>query len=330
MVCEVAVRLSQPGPSGPIASVGTLSIARARRVNHVDGTTSWVLLPVNDTALVTLVSAPLVAVTSEVSADWHVSIGETYGTVGVATILAEPTGSSDALIITERILNSPPVVRWLAVPDVDEIGYGALAEIDPETLGPLNVPEAAWWAALDALQPNNQHNRAGQVKLAYVGFSINDAWVPGIAKVLDPSTATSVTIAPSPTTIWPYGSTPQTTEQVYDSTTDRWRENSVQGQVHRWRVNGTYSAKQINNTGQLSLQLTNPDSGFLVDWSMTLPSGLTSGPFTAELITIADPASLGAGLGYVLSAHTSFADADMLLTIGTVTRFSLAVDWPLL
>lgn len=328
MACSILVRLSQPGPFGPTFVSGSLTVERAIRSYHDDGSSSWIMLPSNDTP-VRLTSVNLVAETQDMADEWSVDIGDTYGAAGEVTLLCEPTGANDAIVVTERLFDNSVVSRWFTVPDVASINYGELTEIDPDTLLPVAEPEAAWWAALEALEPNNQHNYAGQVKIAYTGFGLADAWVAGVSRTLDPETATTATIVASPTTVWPHDATPQTLEGVYNTTTNRWRENNVRGQTNRWRFIGTYSDKQQANTGQLTFKLTNPDSGFVVDWNITLPSGVTSGSFTVELITIADDQSLAVGRGYILSAMTSFSDASMNVDILSATRFSLAVDWPL-
>lgn len=38
--------------------------------------------------------------------------------------------------------------RYVTVPEAEAVEYSALVEVDPETLDPVAVPEAAWWLAL--------------------------------------------------------------------------------------------------------------------------------------------------------------------------------------
>ena len=44
------------------------------------------------------------------------------------------------------------VTRFCVVPDVDQVEYSSMPSVDPVTLDPEAVPEAAWWAALAAAE----------------------------------------------------------------------------------------------------------------------------------------------------------------------------------
>ena len=59
---------------------------------------------------------------------------------------------------------------------------------------------------------------------------------------------------------------------------------------------------------------------------LTVPTGVTTGLFSAELTTIADSASLAVGKGYKLGITTSFTDNNMAITINSITRVSEAID----
>lgn len=61
-----------------------------------------------------------------------------------------PTGSSWCWRIDEKIYGAPVRTIYVAVPDVAEVDYPDLVQVDPATLAPVANPEPAWWAALDA------------------------------------------------------------------------------------------------------------------------------------------------------------------------------------
>ncbi len=165
-------------------------------------------------------------------------------------------------------------------------------------------------------------NNAGQVKVTYTGLSLT-GFTAITARALPLASATP-TVAAYPVTKWPYGSSQAYATDMFVG--GKLRENNVQGQSTRWRISGTYTGKGSANNGQIQLQLRNPDSGFIVTAENTLPSGLTAGNVTFELTTIADGASLATGRGYVLEALTSFADANLVLNITSITRISEATE----
>lgn len=66
---------------------------------------------------------------------------------GKASVDLRPTEVSWAWHAQEKIVGGKR--HALAVPDVTSINYNDLTEVDPATLSPVAVPEAAWWAALD-------------------------------------------------------------------------------------------------------------------------------------------------------------------------------------
>lgn len=171
------------------------------------------------------------------------------------------------------------------------------------------------------LSPSNTHNNAGQIKVNYSGVSTG-GFVSGSPKAFSLITALA-SIAPSPITKYPYGSATNYTA-MYNSSSSTLIENPVLGQVHKWRIIGTYSNKASGANGQLQFRLQNNSSGFIVTSESTLPSGLTSGNFTYEMTTIADSSSIANG--YQLTALTSFSDSNLTVTIGSITRESLATE----
>lgn len=58
-----------------------------------------------------------------------------------------PTASDWCWHIQENVAGG--AVRFVAVPGSGPVEYEALTDVDPKTLSPAALPEAAWWAALD-------------------------------------------------------------------------------------------------------------------------------------------------------------------------------------
>jgi len=70
---------------------------------------------------------------------------------GVALVELEPTGPDWAWKAQEWATGH--TVRYVAVPDLPGlVQYTDLVDVDPSTLAPSAEPEAAWWAALEAVQ----------------------------------------------------------------------------------------------------------------------------------------------------------------------------------
>ena len=99
-------------------------------------------------------------------------------------------------------------------------------------------------------------------------------------------------------------------------------ENPVDLSAQTWRIIGQYSNKAANANIGLEISLENPVSGFLISQTITLPSGITSGSFSALLTTIADSVSIPFPQGYVLSALTTVSDANLVISIDSITRIS--------
>jgi hypothetical protein len=83
-------------------------------------------------------------------APFNVGITDPPSTAEVA-----PTEPGWAWEVVERVSGGSPHKRLLAVPDSPTVvDYADLVELDPATLDPAAEPEAAWWAAIEALLPS--------------------------------------------------------------------------------------------------------------------------------------------------------------------------------
>ena len=105
-------------------------------------------------------------------------------------------------------------------------------------------------------------------------------------------------------------------------------ENPVGGQVHAWRIQGSYSGKATGGTGAelLFLRLRNPVSGFQITKSIVMPNGPASANVYEEILTIADDASIPSPNGYILEVATSVTEAALTIQIDNITRISYAVE----
>ena len=65
---------------------------------------------------------------------------------GAAVVEVAPNGPGWCWKVSEYVTGG--VVRYVTVPDMPSIAYTDLVDVDPATLDPSAVPEAAWWAAL--------------------------------------------------------------------------------------------------------------------------------------------------------------------------------------
>lgn len=108
-------------PDGVTPATGSVIFTPTRRI-HYNGTPDYVMPP-----------APL-----------PIRLNDGKGTVELA-----PTDPNWAWIALERVRGG--VRRTVVVPDVDDIDYGDLQDINPNSLTPLAEPEDAWWVALDNL-----------------------------------------------------------------------------------------------------------------------------------------------------------------------------------
>lgn len=172
-------------------------------------------------------------------------------------------------------------------------------------------------------------NEAGQVKVNYTGLSLLD-FTAEVSKTFDIASA-SPTVVASPVTAYPY-STPNSYLGVFDPArgtvpvSGRLIENTINGQAHIWRIQGSFSDKSPGNNGSLDLILRNPVSGFTVVKEITLPSNRTSGLFDELVITIADGNSIPSPNGYILESRTSFTDSNLTVEITSITRLSNAKE----
>ena len=70
---------------------------------------------------------------------------------GYATIDLEPT--NPATLPAWKVWEKTPhgIERVVLVPAVESVDYGDLVDVDPTTLAPTAEPDAAWWAAWNAM-----------------------------------------------------------------------------------------------------------------------------------------------------------------------------------
>lgn len=182
---------------------------------------------------------------------------------------------------------------------------------------------------IESLQ--NRRNNSGQVKANYgatlslVGFTANVVRTFGIV------TATA-SLSSFPTTTFPAAAPTQTYADLFDAMrggapTGRLIENPMAGQVHFWRVQGSYANKAGAQLGALGITLRNPVSGFFYDNQIPLAENITSDIFNALFITIADSASIPFPNGYILQAESGFSDPDLTISVTSITRISMPVDY---
>ncbi|WEK69999.1 MAG: hypothetical protein P0Y62_00330 [Candidatus Chryseobacterium colombiense] len=138
--------------------------------------------------------------------------------------------------------------------------------------------------------------------------------------------AVPLVFAPSPTTSWPETTVPfpGVTANIYNSTTNKWRENEIYGQIHVWRLIATVTPGS-NSSGSVRAIFRNPDSGFEVTSVQLLPAGSngTGNILTFYFYTVADPESLNPGRGYLLTMQ---ADLSCSVVVESFTRISLFKD----
>lgn len=174
------------------------------------------------------------------------------------------------------------------------------------------------------------YNEAGQVKVNYTGLTVNN-FTANTYKTFNIISATH-TVVGSPTTTYPH-STPNNYAGVFDGSrgstpNGRLIENPASGQVHTWRLQGSYSGKSTGGSGVelLYLRIRNPISGFQIIKAITLPNGMASGNIYEEFITIADNASIPNPNGYILEVGSSVTDAGLTVQMDSITRISFAVE----
>jgi len=175
-----------------------------------------------------------------------------------------------------------------------------------------------------------QRDNHGNVK-ANFGTSLQlSNFTSGVAKTFDINAAT-VSMSSFPTTTYPFSAPSQTFAAMFDASrgttpTGRLIENPIGGQFHLWRVQGSYANKASAQTGGLKIRLRNPVSGFVYDQNIFLANGITTDTFNVSLLCIADGASIPSPNGYILDSITTFSDANLTLTVTSITRISFAVE----
>ena len=142
-------------------------------------------------------------------------------------------------------------------------------------------------------------------------------------QAIDPS---DIVLAAPPTTSFPANG-PTDSTAIYDTATDRFIENSVEGQVNIWRVDFSYSNRGGNGgtTFVVRLENPNPASTFVIESALTVTGDNANDAreISIVLITIADAKSLPNPTepgGYVISIG---ADDAATVTVTSVTRISL-------
>lgn len=234
-----------------------------------------------------------------------------YGIVATTDDVAEGTNNR---YFTETRVIETPLTGLSLVDTTDVVSTDSILE----AIGKLQAKEDA------------RRNESGQVKVNYTGLTVSD-FTADVYKVFDIISATTA-VADSPTTTYPH-STPNSYAGVFDgsrgnSPNGRLIENPIGGQVHAWRIQGSYSGKSTGGNGVelLYLRIKNPVSGFQIIKAITLPNGLATGNIYEEIITIADDASIPSPNGYILEAATSMTDSGLTVQMDSITRISYAVE----
>lgn len=177
---------------------------------------------------------------------------------------------------------------------------------------------------------SSPRNEAGQVKITYSNLTLTN-FTANTYKTFNIVSATQTVVA-SPTTTYPR-STPNSYSGVFDSTrgsspNGRLIENPVDGQIHGWRIQGSWSGKSTGGSGVeiLHIRIRNPVSGFSLVKSIIMSNSLATGDFFDELLTVADTASIPSPNGYILEVATSMTDAGITVKIDAITRISYAFE----
>lgn len=187
------------------------------------------------------------------------------------------------------------------------------------------------YAKTEIEELQNRRTNSGQIKANYgtslqiVGYTANVARQVNII-------AATASLSSSPTTTFPESAPTNTYADIFDATrgstpvAGRLIENPIPGQVHFWRVQGSYANKAAAQVGSLNLVLRNPVSGFFYEFHIALADGITSDNFNCLFITIADGASIPAPNGYILETTATFTDVDLTTTITSITRISMPAE----
>lgn len=156
----VHFKFTKPSPTGRVPATGTVRFAPSRLLvlADVDGT---VVMP----------------------SEFSLTVPET----GVMSVQLDPTSAGWAW--TVQVFGFDGVTAftdYLLVPDQVEANYSALVKVNPKSLEPIALPEAAWWAELEAtktLAGDVQAARTEAVAAAAAAKAVgdtNDAIVTGL------------------------------------------------------------------------------------------------------------------------------------------------------
>ncbi len=123
----VRVGVKRPAATGNATSEGSLEFTPTRARTITEGAVTTLILPTPFT----------------------VKLAE-----GAYTLELDPTALDWAWTVRETFPGLPSVTRTLAVPDLaEQLDYTALADVDPETLTPVeDAPAPAWYAYVDGLE----------------------------------------------------------------------------------------------------------------------------------------------------------------------------------
>lgn len=80
---------------------------------------------------------------------------------GEATFAADPSGTDWVWRVEERVKGYPNTIKFYVVPDLAEIQFKDLLEVDPKTLAPTAAPDPAWYAYVDGLAMTVQEGAPG-------------------------------------------------------------------------------------------------------------------------------------------------------------------------
>ena len=265
-----------------------------------------------------------------------------YGQVGINT--TSPNGAT--------VLDVTSSQKGILIPRLSDAQRDAsLADNDPSTVPPAGVVNSnltagtlifnttannfQFWDGTLWRQffvpTNSQAGNDGVVKInsgnANVKPSLSlSASGSTYGAALTVTYAVPLVFAPSPTTSWPETTVPfpGVTANIYNSTTNKWRENEINGQIHVWRLIATVTPGS-NSSGSVRAIFRNPDSGFEVTSVQLLPAGSngTGNILTFYFYTVADPESLNPGRGYLLTMQ---ADLSCNVVVESFTRISLFKD----
>ena len=132
----------------------------------------------------------------------------------------------------------------------------------------------------------------------------------------------------SPTSKFPLNMVNPTQENIYDHANGRFLENQIENQNHTFRIQISYSGKNVNEDCDLEFRIYNPNSWFELVDNASLAKKSTSGKATFLLDVYADSFSLKSPLwtwnGYELWIKSS---ENINIVIDWVTVIYRAVSF---